>query len=78
MNFYAGKEFLQQLELIEAFQQQKDYQETNSKTKFVIKGKYRGKEHKRNKNKCPALEKIYSNCKKEKIIFRWYAITKEE
>ena len=43
------------------FNQQKHYQETYNTTKFVIKCKYCGKEHERNKSKYPAQGKIGSN-----------------
>ena len=55
MNLEVSIEFIQKLELIKDFNQQKDYQETYITTKFMIKCKYSGKEHERNKKKCPAM-----------------------
>ena len=58
MNLETSIEFLQQPKLIKEFNQQKDYQETYNKTKFVIKYKYCDKIHERNKSKYPAMGKI--------------------
>ena len=76
MNFEASIEFLQ-LELFKEFNQQKDYQETYNTTKFMIKCKYCGKEHERNKYECPVLKKDMFKLWKKKMIFWWYSIIKE-
>ena len=64
MNLGASVEFLQQLELIDEFNNSKVNVEAYGTTKSLIKCKRCGKEHKGDISKCPGQGKL--NCKRKK------------